>query len=175
MALFEPAFIVLMGHEDSTMSGVISPEPNGGQARFGINSVAWPSAVADGFYTMDHDTALTYAANFFKANFWTPIEGYQITDQNVANKFFDLSVNEGIQQATKITQRAVNSLFMTGVDALIIDGKPGQMTLSAINKADPVELLAAIKEKAKDFYIGLVASNPKFKPDLAGWLARAES
>lgn len=163
MAFYEPAFNLTMSHEDAALSGKISDEPNGGKARLGINSIANPDAVAAGFYTMPVDEALSWAANFYKYRYWVPIQGYSIQNQDVANKIFDLAVNLGIEQAIKLTQRAVGTQ---------IDGILGQTTLAAINAQ---ECLSALKDKAKDFYIGLVAARPSDQKYLQGWLARAAS
>lgn len=175
MAAFEFAFDAMMRHEDSTLSGIITDEPNGGRARFGINSVAHPEVWGAGFFTMERCDALAYAAAFYKREFFEPIGGFQITDQSIANKFFDLAVNEGITQSTKIVQRAVNRVLFNGAPNLMVDGKPGMHTIDAINLAMPGALLQSIKDYAVQFYKDLAASNPKFAPYLSGWLARANS
>lgn len=175
MASFEPAFAATMKHEDSQLSGVITNEPNGGKARLGINSVAWPEAVAAGFYTMPVSAALEWAATFYKYKFFSPIGGYQITDQLITNKFFDLAVNEGICEATKIVQRAVNKTGALCLFYLDVDGKPGMRTIDGINKSMPGELLIAIKSYAVQFYQDLVRRKPKDQEYLDGWVTRANS
>lgn len=179
MALFEPALTATLKHEDPQLSGIITKDPSRDHpdavARFGINSGAWPKALTEGFYTMDRDAALIWASNFYKYNFFSPIGGYQITDQSIANKYFDMAVNQGIPQATKIVQRAVNNLLTPLQIGLAVDGKAGQHTINGINMSMPSALLGAIREQAKDFYVELVAANSKLRPDLDGWLKRAES
>lgn len=171
MANYEESFQFMMRNEDAKLSGVISDEPNGGKARFGINSVAHPEALSAGFYTMSRDDAFAYAAEFYKHAFWAPINGYAILNQLVANKYFDLAVNVGIHQATLIIQRAINATLP--VDRLVVaDGKLGPRTLDAMNLVDSAELLSNIKDYGRRFYSELVADKPHLQPYLHTWLSR---
>jgi lysozyme family protein len=45
--------------------------------------------------------------DFYKQNFWIPVKGDEIINQEVANDIFDSSVNMGISQAVKLTQRTL--------------------------------------------------------------------
>lgn len=179
MASFTPAFEATMKHEDPKLSGIVTKDPSRAHpdaiARFGINSGAWPEAVTAGFYTMPVSAALEWAATFYKYKFFSPIGGYQITDQPVTNKFFDLAVNEGISEATKIVQRAINKTGSLELFFLNVDGKPGMRTIDAINRCMPGRLLAEIKAYAVDFYNDLVRADAALKPDLEGWITRANS
>lgn len=179
MASFTPAFEATMKHEDPKLSGIVTKDPSRAHpdaiARFGINSGAWPEAVTAGFYTMPVSAALEWAATFYKYKFFSPIGGYQITDQPVTNKFFDLAVNEGICEATKIVQRGVNKTGSLGLFFLDVDGKPGMRTIDGINKSMPGELLRAIKDYAVQFYQDLVRRKPKDQEYLDGWIMRANS
>jgi lysozyme family protein len=170
------SFSYTMKFEDAQLSGIITKDPTKSDpnavARFGINSAANPQAVRDGFYEMSTEAALQYSQDVFKYDYFSPCCGYQITDQNVANKFIDLAFNEGRTQATKILQRAINYVIAGPV---AIDGQIGQHTLDAIKACDPVELLAAIKDKARDFYVALASANPEMKNDLADWLVRVQA
>ena len=158
MADFNAALSYLMDDEDRQRSGAVVPDPAANdktaKARFGINSAAHPEAVADGFYEMPKASALLYASNIYKLSYWVPIGGYQIICQDIANKFLSLAVNEGTHQATKIVQRALNQLFapvVKGPLPLTVDGTCGPQTVAAINKANPEELLPAIKSYACQF------------------------
>lgn len=152
MAQYEPAFDFMMLAEDATRSGGVTSDPSAAfpsaVARLGINSGAHPEAVAASFYTMPLAQALEYAVHLYRVNYWEPILGPQILDQDVANKVFDLSVNEGAVEITKIVQRAVNSLN----PSLDVDGRMGAITVAAINATPRAELLAAIKDYAIQFY-----------------------
>lgn len=174
MANFEMALTHILRHEDPTLSGRVVSEPNGGIARFGINSVANPQALEDGFYGMEREKALEYASIIYRHRYFEPCGGFQITDQGVCNLFFDLVVNSGITEATKIAQRAANRVnFAGGVHVLTVDGIPGLRTIDALNLAMPSELVGQMKNYAAEFYNDLARNHPeKYKSSLAGWLKR---
>src|ERR1700674_650228 len=163
--------------EDPGESGIIVSDPTladpSARSRLGINSAAHPEAIVDGFYDMDRAAAITWAEDCFKYKYFSQLFGYMIRDQKIGNKLVDLSFNEGVaghkSEAVRIAQRAVNTMAST---PLVVDGTIGPKTLDAINLAEPVQLLVAIKAKATDFYVGLVAQHPSMQKYLNGWLAR---
>jgi lysozyme family protein len=53
------------------------------------------------------------------------------------------------------------------------DGIIGPVTLAAINKADPTDLLAALKSEAAGFYRLIAQVNPSQQKFIDGWLNRA--
>lgn len=174
MADFEQAFQYVMNNEDRGLTGRVTPEPKGGKARFGINSVAHPEADTDGFYEMPNDQALTYAQQICKYDYWQPIGGYDLADQTIANKFLDLAFNMSPKQATKLIQAAVNASRPLK-QQIAVDGLAGAMTVAAINAADPVKLLASTRAQATEFYKHLAQNNPVLAPSLSGWLNRLNS
>ena len=158
MANSKAAFLFVMGHEDSTMSGVVTTDNNGGEVRFGVNSIANPQAVTDGFYAMPKDEAVEYALKLFVSKYWDGIMGDSVLDQRVANQFADLTYVSG-SESVKIVQRAVNQ---RGGD-LVVDGMMGLKTLTALNGQAMTEaalLLDAIKAQAIMFYQLLTKKNP---------------
>lgn len=173
MADPQPSFSFTMGFEDPKLEGKIVPDPTRADpsavARFGVNSASHAQAVRDGFYEMGHAAALQYAEDVFKYDYFHPVGGYSIVSQTIANKIVDLAFNESPHQAILIVQRALQ--FADNQ----IDGIVGTFTLSAINAADPVVLLASIKDKAKDFYMEVASKNPADEKDLAGWLRRVDA
>lgn len=172
MADFETACVHLLKIEDPELKGEVVPEPKGGKARFGINSIAHPELLAKGFYEMPHDQALQVAEDTYKYEYWNPIMGYQIADQDVANKFLDLAVNCGISPATKIVQRAINTVRRV---LITVDGVVGSRTIASLNAADVLLLLPAIRAQQKRHYLEIVSADPELEPYLNGWLTRAEA
>jgi lysozyme family protein len=82
-----------------------------------------------------------------------------------------LAVHTGIPQAVKLIQRA---LLAAGTQ-VVEDGIIGPETLAAINKADPTDLLAALKSEAAGFYRLIANANPSQQKFINGWLRRAYS
>jgi|HubBroStandDraft_5_1064220.scaffolds.fasta_scaffold00774_15 lysozyme family protein len=172
MANSKEAFLFVMGHEDSTMSGVVTKDNNGGEVRFGVNSIANPQAVTDGFYQMPKDEAVEYAHNLFVIKYWNPIYGDSISDQRVANQFADLSYVSG-DESVMIIQRAVNQRG----GELAVDGMMGSKTLNGLNayiNQDALTMLDAVKAQAIMFYQLLTKKNPaEYTPQIyLSWVRR---
>jgi lysozyme family protein len=178
MAEFHKAADFVLKNEDPTLEGKVTPDPTRDDpkavARFGVNSAKHPEAVTDGFFEMGHDAALQYAEDIFKYDYFNIVRGYAIVDQGIANKLCDLAFNCGAIEATKIVQRALNSILIHLVPVLDVDGLPGARTIGTINACEPERLLPAIKSYAKDFYTSLAAREPWHEKDLQGWLKRVE-
>jgi lysozyme family protein len=93
----------------------------------------------------------------------------QINDENIAIKLFDLAVHAGIPQAVKLIQRALRAAGYPVIEDSLI----GPITLAAINKADPTDLLAALKSEAAGYYRLIATANPSQQKFIEGWLNRA--
>lgn len=169
MAQFEPAFAFLMRDpgEDPTGEGVITVD-DGGVTKYGISQRAYPNLDIRGL-------TKEQAQSIYRADYFVPLHGFYITNQDVANKLFDLAVNTEPHgekgTAVKIFQMACGD----SGHPVVCDGDIGQITVSAINACDPVTLLDSVRSRAKDHYCRIEASNPeKYNRYLKGWLRRAE-
>jgi len=135
MAGFEAAFDYAMSNEDFERKGVVTNEPNGGIAKYGINSKSHP----------DIDVrSLTFdqAKQILRKDYWDHFQLIGVASQQVASKLFDTIVNLKYD-AVKIMQRIV------GVKD---DGGIGTATLAAINKWNTVELLKAFCTMQAEHY-----------------------
>lgn len=188
MADYQQAFNYMMDNEDRSRSGAITNDPTAdsptARARFGLNSASHPDLVEAGYFTVNPDAtpkiptdeALQTAASVYKLQYWVPIGGYQIICQDIANKFFDLAVDAGTVQATKIVQRAANQCLVPvaiGYLPLSVDGVSGSKTIEAVNSVHPEELLPAIKSYACQFYKDVAFRLQWPTRKLAALLARA--
>lgn len=177
MASEQKAWAFVLSNEDTVPpSGKLTREPNGGQARLGINSIAHPEALARGFYAMSLLDALEFAEDIFKYDYWSRIMGYNLENQIIASKLADLSFNESPHEATLLLQRAINAL--RGNEELGADGHCGPKTIAAVNTylddPDVEALYAAFVARAKDFYEGLRDTHPeRYSAAVeAGWMTR---
>jgi lysozyme family protein len=105
----------------------------------------------------------------YKAHFWDYSQIGYIHDQALADKVFDLSVNQGPHQAALELQRAINHDSWPEV-SVKEDGKIGHRTIeaaNAISRTDALGLLEALRREAKAVYL---VSNPAESRD--AWLAR---
>ena len=184
MADFQQAFDYMMANEDGTRSGVVTHDPTeddpNAVARLGINSAAHPELLACDFFNpaiIDAEHALVIAEGTYKYSYFVPIGGYSIICQDIANKFFDLAVNEGTEEATKIVQRACNQVLypvVVGYMPLTVDGVAGSQTRDAINRANPENLLPVIKTYASQFYKDIALREHWTPRQLAALLSRVQ-
>lgn len=98
---------------------------------------------------------------FYNKNFWQPIKGDLIDEQEVADFVYDWHVNSG-RKAIIIIQRTLG---------LVDDGVVGTATLGALNSLDGSATLISARRK---FYSSIVANNPSQRRFLKGWLARVD-
>lgn len=150
------AFNFVVSHEDRSLSGVVSREPFGGVARFGVNSHAHPEAVRAGFYRMSRTRALLYAQNLFYRGYWKPMFCDYIQDYRLAAKIVDLAYNLGPIRATILLQRALNTLGANLLDK----GYFGIGTLEAVQNTSPEAIAVLVKVQAVGFYTRLARKNP---------------
>lgn len=106
-----------------------------------------------------------WAASIYRLQYWDKLELDKISDQRIANKFFDLAVNVGTMQATKFVQRAA---------CIPADGILGPVSLAAINKANPAALLTLVLWEARKFYRDVARAHPDLANNLDGWLKRLD-
>jgi len=166
MATYDPAFDYMIKNEDSLrVPGIITPEPNGGKARLGINSVANPQAVTDGFYDLPLNDAIAYAKTYYQKNYWAPHGFDAVNNQLVATKLFDIAVNMGNGGEHLEVVRAVEMAL----------GHSSANLLDDLNALNPTLLLNDIVTVLKGHYQDIYNANPeKYTPNtLIGWLARA--
>jgi lysozyme family protein len=156
---FLKAFDYVIMHEGGYVNDSADP---GGETRYGISKRSYPNLNIK-------DLTLNQAREIYHRDFWTKAKCEQINDENIAIKFFDLCVNMGIGTAVKLIQRALRA---TG-KSVVEDGILGPATLAAINKADPTDLLAALKSETAGYYRLIAQANPSQQKFIDGWLRRA--
>jgi lysozyme family protein len=103
--------------------------------------------------------------NFYKVNFWDPIRGDEITDQDVANNIYDFGVNSGVSRTIK---------YMQTVLKVTVDGMFGPVTLNKLNSFGATSFVEAFKKARLDFLNKIVQNNPTQKTFLAGWTSRVQ-
>ena len=140
---FLKAFDYMLKYEGGYVNDKANP---GGETKFGISRRSYPRLNIN-------DLTLEQAREIYRRDFWVKAKCEDISDENLALKFFDLVVNMGTQ--------------------VVADGVIGPITLVAINKADPTDLLAALKSEAAGYYRLIAQTNPSQQRFIEGWLSRA--
>jgi len=173
MAEFKTAFQKMLNHEGGYVN---DPDDQGGETYKGISRtmhIHWPGwAIIDmyknksGFpATLDKDVELQIEIEqFYRTNFWSPLNAEHISNQTIANSIFDFSVNAGIITSVRLAQSIV------GVKA---DGIIGELTLKKLNSLDFGYFLPAFTVAKIAHYISIIKKRPTNKKFLYGWVIRA--
>lgn len=140
MANFQTACDYTLDHEDRARAGRIEPEPCGGKARFGVNSLAHPEMPPE-FWTMPAASALPIAEQVYRQWYWQVCGLDACNDQALANKVMDCAFWMGVNRAGKWAQTACNTISSAG---LVVDGHLGPKSWASINAADPLVMRKAI-------------------------------
>jgi|SRR5271165_6546257 len=166
MASVDLAIQYVLSWEDPSLSGVITTD-TGGRTRFGIAERYHPELTASLFYTsLGNDAALVIAKSVYDISYCQPLCIVDIGNQDIANKVLSLGVNLGVERAGQMLQ-----------DVLMVpcDGRIGPITMMALDRADPNEVLFGLRSEAEKYYLEDVEKHPEKEVDLKGWLRRAEA
>lgn len=178
MANFERAYLKTAAFEGGYAN---HPNDKGGETYKGIARTMWPAW--GGWKIIDRykESPLSSKAmskvlagnielddmveEFYRAHFWKPIMGDEITNQLVAENIYDFGVNSGVSRAVKYAQRIV------GVSE---DGVMGPKTIKAIN-ASVYDFVEKYKGARLAFIHKIVARDQTQEVFLKGWTSRIEN
>lgn len=182
MARFTPAYKITHGNEGgyANVEGDAGGETYRGIARnFHPDWNGWPiidqvkqekGPLPNG-YVIEDASLDNLVKDFYKQNFWDPILGDRIRNQNVANLLYDFGVNSGTGTAVTKLQMAINE---TGHN-IAVDGVMGPQTLSALNSSNSAVIHDRLKQLREEYVRDLVNQDPTQAKFLDGWLARIDS
>lgn len=169
---FDTAFAYMLGDEDAAFNCDVIIDNNGAETICGINGKSYPKIVEQLKAIPDLNVRRNAVKGFYRQRYWAP-KFDEIQSCRIQAKIFDLAVNmdpaindrdEAFGQAIKIVQRAVGCTD---------DGIFGSQTVAVLNAALETPTLAAICQKAKEFYLALAVEHPEDERYRSAWLARA--
>jgi lysozyme family protein len=108
------------------------------------------------------------AKKVYKTQWWDKY-GYGAFPDTVSFKLLDLSVNMGHIQAHKLLQRAINNC---DGKKIVVDGVIGEATVAAAHACPDDILLSEFRRAAVEFYLTILAKNPKCLKYKKGWMRR---
>lgn len=112
------------------------------------------------------------ALAIFEKYYWLP--GFYQLEPRVAIKVADYGFNMGPAAGVKRLQAAVNMRACAlGAPGLSVDGKLGPKTIQLAGLCGENELLTALQEEGKRFYMALIEKDPEQKCFYKGWFNRA--
>ncbi len=142
------------------------PTDRGGPTKFGITQKTLSALYPD----MDvKDLTQELAEKIYFTEYWKKNNIDKIIDYDNAHMVMDSVVNHGSAGGGKLVQKALNDLGA----GLAVDGEIGQLTVHAVNSADPRSFRNTLYLFRKAAYEDLARRDPvKGAPNLKGWLAR---
>jgi lysozyme family protein len=102
-------------------------------------------------------------SDFYKNNFWDVNKLDRFEDQQIANTVYDFGVNSGTGRSAK---------FLQEILSVIVDGKIGNQTISAVNSGNKKAVHEAFNCKRNAFYNSIAVGNQK--QFLKSWLSRVK-
>lgn len=164
MTSYSKAFLAAIEQTLAHEGGYVNdPADPGGETKFGISKRSYPDV---DIKALTRDAAIA----IYHRDFWLPNRCEHLGIM-IGARVFDLAVNTGPERAGKILQLAVNAY--NGKPILKVDGKIGNLTVSAATLAVPDALLWRIAGVQAGYYLGLVEARPALSRFLNGWLNRA--
>lgn len=157
-----------------------SPNDKGGETMYGISRKNWPNwkgwTLIDSIKRQFGSTAAIInmhagsseiiqglVKEFYKANFWHPLNLSSINDQRVATNVYDFAVNSGVTTSAKRLQRAAN----VGDDGII-----GNKTIIAVNSLPAKQVYDSFNQLRKAYYDNIIANNPSQAVFKKSWYSR---
>lgn len=162
MAEFLPAFESMIVHEGGYILHDV-PGDRGGQTYAGISRKNWPRW--PGWVVLDAggDPPVHEVREFYRANFWAPLQLGQVAHQSVARTLFDFAVNAGATTAAKLAQ------LVAGATP---DAKIGPRSLEAINAMPPEVFVLRYTLAKLARYEQIVRRDRSQSRFLLGWVSR---
>lgn len=99
---------------------------------------------------------------FYKYEFWDKNNLSLVSDQNVANRIYDMTVNAG-GNAIKLVRRVIGTREGTTL---------GPEHVRVINTIEGGQLVGRLKDAMANYYKAIVDKNPSQGVFLVGWLSR---
>lgn len=163
MAEFLPAFEKVLLNEGGYVLHTVKDD-RGGMTYAGIARAFHPNWPGWRVIDQGETPPADLVRQFYRSNFWHPLQLDDVAQQEVASNIFDFGVNAGISTAAKLAQ------LVAGTTP---DGKIGSKTIAALNSIDPGLFVARYALAKIARYRDIVVKNRTQQRFLVGWLNRA--
>lgn len=161
MAEFLPAYEKMIVAEGGYVLHNVEGD-RGGMTYAGIARNMNPQWPGWSLIDAKQDVPAQMVRDFYKAGYWNPIKGDQITSQVIAQTIFDFHVNAGAV-ARKLAQLVVGATP---------DGAIGDKTVAALNAYDPDKFVMAYALAKIARYRDIVSRDRSQGKFLLGWINR---
>lgn len=117
---------------------------------FGISARVYETTLKRPPTVADMKAITPYQAiEFYRSDYWNQLNANGINSQMIAETFIDHAINGGQRTAAKLMQKTLNTSFDK---KLVVDGKIGVLSLSAINTVNELELFKAFNDARLNAY-----------------------
>lgn len=155
---FVPSLKKVLEHEGGFVN---HPQDPGGMTNLGVTKRVWEEWVG---HEVDEKEMRSLTPEkvgpMYKKRYWDAVQGDDLP-AGVDYVVFDFAVNGGPGRATKLLQSAIGTAP---------DGKIGPLTMAAIRKSDPQDIIQKFAVEREKFYKSL----PTFATFGKGWLRRTD-
>jgi lysozyme family protein len=158
---FDAAVEIVLAHEGGLADDSADP---GGITNFGISLRSYPELGSAGIRALTPEQARA----IYRRDWWLRY-GWNDLAPALGAKLLDIGVNIGTDAVHRALQRALRACGA----AVAEDGALGPATRSAVARAEPKALLAALRSEVAGHYRLIAALHPAEQRFLQGWLARA--
>lgn len=165
MAEFEAAFNRTLQNEGGYVLHDI-PQDRGGMTYAGIARNyhgAWKGWDWIDRGQRDHIQLTEMVQDFYRKNFWNPIQGEAINAQDIAESLYDFAVNAGVRTAVKLAQLVVEASP---------DGVVGPRTLEKLNAVESESFILRYALAKVTRYAAICNRTSSQKKFLLGWINR---
>jgi lysozyme family protein len=146
--VFDALIDRVLSHEGGYVN---DPRDPGGETKFGISKRAYPQLDIK-------NLTRAQAIEVYRRDYWARMRGDDLPP-GVAFQVFDSAVNHGIGQAIRWLQRAAG---------VADDGVVGPVTIAAVKRLDPADVVLAFNAERLEFYTKLST----WQAFGAGWARR---
>jgi len=167
---FRYAMKELLAHEQGW---VHNKNDSGGETFAGITKKFYPKckvwdlvdAIEDKSSLLSNTAVMLEVYNFYYSYYWYKLKCHEMKDHFVASMLFNFAVNQGRNSVVKKVQLILK---------VTSDGLMGEVTLAALNNADPKAFTHHFLLEVVEFYeeIAKKGNNHVF---FRGWISRAVS
>ena len=173
MADIELALQYVVKWEDPKMTGKVVTDNNGFPVRYGINKKYHPNLDPRfwSYAAMGRAEAWEVAKKVYTEEYWTPMRGDGIANQDVANKLLDMAVNQGVGTAIMQIQRVAQ----VWGKQIKVDGAFGPKTLQAVNELDPQQALIGLRKEWEIRLEKVLEVHPEWESLRDNWTKRANA
>lgn len=146
---------------------VNDPDDPGGETKYGISKKSYP-------HLNIRNLTFDQVFSIYHEDYWKKVRLNEVESDEIKSKLLDIVVQFGIEGGTRLWKTALKDVYDDEGDKKI--NSPDfdlDQIIEFTNKANPLNVVLALRMAMVRQYLTLVKRNPNLKKFLNGWLNRA--